>query len=421
MKNFFALMVIATATITFAQSTPIIDKTVLSSAEQSVADAQKIIQETPSQNTGYNLLAIALVRRARETDDATYYSQADEAAKRSLRLVPDNFETKKIQTTILLARHEFPAALAAAKALNKQIPDDVMVYGLLTEAYAELGNYKDAETAAQWMLNLRPGNLPALINAAHLRELFGDMDGSYELLQMAYESTPPTETEERAWLLTQMGHLRLASGDKAAADKLLQLALAAFPNYSFALCGVAEVRKSQNRYEEAVVLLRQRYESSPRTGNLFDLAEALRLAGQEDEAKELFTEFEARSVRESDTKDNTNKQLIFYYADIAKDPNKALKIADEEYAWRKDVYTLDAYAWALHVNGRDIEARKQIEAALGVGVRDAKLYRHAGEIVLKSGDIEAARRYFKLSAELNTVGSKQAKVTLSSLTKAGQR
>ena len=85
-----------------------------------------------------------------------------------------------------------------------------MVYGLLTEANAELGYYKDAETAAQWMLNLRPGNLPALTNAAHLRELFGDMEGSYELLQMAYESTPPTEEEERAWLLTQMGHLRLA-------------------------------------------------------------------------------------------------------------------------------------------------------------------------------------------------------------------
>jgi tetratricopeptide (TPR) repeat protein len=296
-----------------------------------------------------------------------------------------------------------------------------MVYGFLTEAYAELGNYKDAETAAQWMLNLHPGNIPALINAARLRELFGDMDGSYELLQMAYESTPPTENEERAWLLTQMGHLRLASGDKAAADKLLQLALAAFPNYSFALYGVAEVRKSQNRYEEAVVLLRQRYESSPRTGNLFDLAEALRLVGREDEAKKVFTEFEARSVRESDTKDNTNRQLIFYYADIAKDPNKALKIADKEYAWRKDVYTLDAYAWALHVNGRDIEARKQIEAALGVGVRDAELFRHAGEIVLKTGDIEAARRYFKLSVELSTVGSEQAKVTLPRLTKAGQR
>jgi hypothetical protein len=52
-----------------------------------------------------------------------------------------------------------------------------MVYGLLTDANVGLGNYKDAEIAAQWMLNLRPGNLPALTRAAHLRELFRGAGG----------------------------------------------------------------------------------------------------------------------------------------------------------------------------------------------------------------------------------------------------
>ena len=60
--------------------------------------------------------------------------------------------------------------------------------------------------------------------------------------------------------------------------------------------------------------------------------------------------------------DNSNHELVFYYADHAKQPEKALKVAQQEYAWRRDVYTLDAYAWALHVNGQDSEARKQIEA-----------------------------------------------------------
>jgi tetratricopeptide (TPR) repeat protein len=421
MKKVLALLWMASVALAGAQSTPNITAPAASPAEQSIAAAQRIIQEKPAQNTGYNLLAVALLRRARETSDASYYPQADEAVKKSLQLLPKDFESRKIQVSILLGEHEFPAALDAAKALNKQVPDDVMVYGLLTDAYAELGNYKDAETSAQWMLNLRPGNLPALVNAARLREVFGDLDGSFELLQLAYESTPPTEIEERAWLLARMGHLRLASGDAAAADKLLQQALAAFPNYPWALSGLAEVRSSQSRYDEAVVLSRQLYQSSPRTENLFDLAQALRRAGRQDEAKKAFAEFEARSLRKSDTKDNTNRQLVFYYADIVKNPISALKIADEEYAWRRDIYTLDAYAWALHVNGRDVEARKQIEAALAVGVRDAKLFRHAGEIVLKSGDRESARRYFKLSAELNTAESEQAKITLASLAKAGRR
>ncbi len=102
----------------------------------------------------------------------------------------------------------------------------------LTDANVALGNYKDAEISAQWMLNLRPGNLPALIRAGHLRELFGDAEGAYELMDMAYQSTPPTETGERASILTQMGHLRLSSGTADAAEKLFQQALKLSPSIS---------------------------------------------------------------------------------------------------------------------------------------------------------------------------------------------
>jgi len=412
MKNILALMLMTAATLCVAQSNPTTSNLERSSAERAIAQAQKTIREKPAQNTGYNLLATALVRRARETSDASYYAQAGAAVEKSLQLAPNNFDTRKIEASILLGEHEFPAALDAAKALNNQIPDDVTVYGLLTEANAELGNYKDAETAAQWMLNLRPGNLPALINAAHLRELFGDMDGAYELLQLAYQSTAPTEDEERAWLLTKMGHLRLASGNPDGAEKLLQQALTVFPNYPFAMGTLADVRIIQTRYEEAIILFRQRYQSSPRAENLYNLAQALRRAGHDSDARKAFAEFETKSLLESSSKDNSNRDLIFYYADYANQPAKALKVAEQEYGWRKDVYTLDAYAWALHVNGQDVEARKQIEISLEVGIRDAKLFRHAGEIALKLGDVAAAQRYLRQSAELNMADSEQARVEL---------
>ncbi len=409
------------STICVAQDNSAVRSAEPSPAERSIAEAQKTIREKPAQNTGYNLLAAALIRRARESSDPRYYSQASDAVKKSLQLAPNDFETKKLQVSILLGEHEFPAALDAAKALNKQSLDDVMVYGLLTDANAELGHYKDAETAAQWMLDLRPGNLPALANAAHLRELFGDNEGSYELLQMGYDSTPASETEERAWLLTQMGHLRLASGNTDAAEKILQQALNTFPNYPFAVGELAEVRTAQKRYDEAVVLFQQRYHSAPRAANMYALAQALRLAGHDSEAKQAFAEFEAKSLQESNTKDNSNRELIFYYADYAKQPAKALKLAEQEFAWRKDVYTLDAYAWALHVNGEEAEARKQIEIALAVGIREARMFRHAGEIALQSGDLAPAQRYLKQSADLNTADSEKARVTLASLAQPSRR
>jgi Flp pilus assembly protein TadD len=235
-------------------------------------------------------------------------------------------------------------------------------------------------------------------------------------MDLAYQSTPPTETDERAGILTQMGHLRFASGDPDAAEKLLLQALIAFPGYPLALGNLAQLRIAQKRYQDAVALLQQRYQSAPRPGNLYELAEAMQLAGRNGEAKKAFAEFETNALLESGRKDNANRDLVFYYADHVQQPAKALKVAEQEYAWRHDVYTLDAYAWALHANGQDMEARKQIETALAVGIRDARLFLHAGVIALKSGDRAAAERYLKQSAELNSEDSEQARNTLAGLT-----
>lgn len=331
----------------------------------------------------------------------------------------NNFDTEKARISTLLAEHDFPAALEGAKALNKKVPDDIMVYGLLTDANIELGNYHDAEVSAQWMLNLRPGNLPALLRAARLRELFGDPEGAYELMELAYQSTAPTDTEQRPAILTQMGHLRLASGNPAAADKLLQQTLTDFPGYVPALAQLAQLRIAQKRYQDAVVLLQQRSQSAPSPKNLYQLAEALQLAGRTAEAKKAFQEFETKALADSAGKDNANRELIYYYADHSHQPAQALKLAQQEIAWRRDVYTLDAYAWALHVNGQDAQARTQIETALAVGVRDPKLFLHAGAIAQSLGDVSGAGKYLKQSAELNGAESVQARTALASIQPTG--
>ena len=73
-------------------------------------------------------------------------------------------------------------------------------------------------------------------------------------------------------------------------------------------------------------------------------------------------------------------------------------------ARRRDIFTLDSYAWALYKNGQYAEARKQIETA-GRSIRDAKMFRHAGEIALKAGDRPAAERYLREAAEAEQRGS----------------
>ena len=139
------------------------------------------------------------------------------------------------------------------------------------------------------------------------------------------------------------------------------------------------------------------------------------MADRTAEAKAAFSQFEAKSLAETNRADNSNHELIIYYADYANEPAKALEVARREYARRHDVFTLDCYAWALHVNGQDSEARKQIETALAVGIQDANMLRHAGEISLKLGDRAAAEHYLQQASALNAPDSGRARATLASL------
>nr|MBA3913305.1 hypothetical protein [Terriglobales bacterium] len=318
----------------------------------------------------------------------------------------------------LLGEHQYPAALELAQTLNKRVPDDVMVYGLLTDANMELGNYEDAERAAQWMLNLRPGNVPGLTRAASLRELFGDVEGAEELMGLALQADPLNDGAHRAAMLARMSHLRLLSGKTDAAEHLSREALTALPNYSPALESMAEVRTAQGRYEDAATLFSQRYQLSPSADSLFDWAEALERAGHGAGARKGFAEFESQAITQLNGKDNSNRKLVFYYADYSKQPSNALRVAEREYSWRKDVYTIDAYAWALHVNGRDSEALKQMERALAVGVRDPPMLLHAGEIAIGLGNTVAGARYLRQSLELHVADSEQARLTLAEISKS---
>jgi len=294
-----------------------------------------------------------------------------------LRLSPDNFGALKVETWLLLGRHEFAKAREVAMKLNRQAPDDVTVYGYLADANAELGNYDEAVAAAQWMLHLRPGNVAGLTRAAYLRELHGDLEGAIELMQQACDSSPFHETEDRAWLLTQISHLQLAGGNPAEAERYAKGALDLFPNYHYALGMLGQVRMAQKRYAEASELFARRAQAAPHAENLFAWAEALELGGRHDEAAPVFADFERKALLEAASADNANHELVAYYTDYAKQPEKALRIAEQELARRRDAYTLDAHAWSLAAAGHYAEAETEMKQALAFGLKDPKVREHA--------------------------------------------
>lgn len=377
----------------------------LSPAQQQLAMAKAAVEKNPEYPLAYNDLASAFIRRARETANPIYYKQADEALQKSFRLAPDNFDGQKIRVQILLGRREFAQALKLAEELNGRVADDIAVYGMIADAAIELGNYKKAEESVQWMLDLRHAGAQGLMRVAHLRQLFGDIEGALEMLNSAYEATNPNEVEERARNLTQAAHLSLTTGKVKYAEKLLQQALRLFPEHPDTLTVLASFRAVQQRHVEAIELWRRVSDLVPHPRNLYGLANALEQAGQVEEAKLAYAEFEQKARGIVESHDNANRELIFYYADHARGAAEALRIAKFEVARRQDVYTLDAYAWALYVNKNYLEARKQIEKALAVGIRDADFFYHAGSILSQLNDRTAARRYRQQSLDLNPLSA----------------
>src|SRR5580658_8122880 len=77
MKIIASILLMMIVTFASAQTTPAERGANLSPAAQSMAEATKAIGEKPAQYAGYNLLASALIRRAQETGDVSFYYQAE--------------------------------------------------------------------------------------------------------------------------------------------------------------------------------------------------------------------------------------------------------------------------------------------------------------------------------------------------------
>ncbi len=370
-------------------------------AQRRIAAAKQQIETDPKKVQAYNELALAMLKRTRETADPKYLVDADTALTQGLKLDPTDFQLQRTQVALMLSRQEFVRARDQATALHHRTPDDVMTYGYIADADIALGNYPEAETNAQWMMNMRPYNTPALLVGARLRTLYGDPHGAVDFLNRAYSQTSPSEVEDLAWIANQIASIQIESGQTDAAAQTLEGTEQIFPGYLNTMENLARVRMAQSRASDAVQLWKQATLADRDPDALYELAKAQEAAGQAQEAAATYAEFEKQASAPETATDTARLDLVLMYAASPATAPNALKIAQQEFAARQDVWTLDAYAWALYVNAQYVEADAAIQKAIAVGIQSARIFDHAGHIAQKVNNGADAIKSFQLALQSN--------------------
>jgi tetratricopeptide (TPR) repeat protein len=359
------------------------------------------VRSHPGNAACYTKLAVAFMRKQRESGDPAYYGRAEQALRKALALSPDNYEALKTLAWVQMGQHRFAEARKLAEQCIRLQPNDYWNYGTLGDADVELGEYPAAVEAVQHMVDLKPG-LPAYARVAYLRELHGKRPGAIKMMVMAAEAANPVDHESNAWCWTQVGDLAFKGGELKEARHSYDVALHWLPDYYLALAGQARVATAERKLDEAERCLTRAIAVIPRPDLLAAVGDVYALAGKSEQARkqyDLVVQVEAVN-RAAGAPDN--RHLSLFYANHDRDLATALSLARREFAARHDIYTCDALAWALYKNRRYAEAWSMARQAMRLKTEDAAILYHAGMIAERvPGGATDARRLLQRALAVN--------------------
>jgi len=367
------------------------------STNPQVKAAQEMISKSPDVPLGYTMLALSYIKLARESGDFSLNSKAETAVNRALELEPENAIAKKLQASLFLTFHRFPEALEAAAKLQQKYQQDSFIYGMLTDANVELGNYEEAVKNVQQMVDLKP-SMESYARVSHVRSLYGDTKGAIEAMGTAAKIADPADKEARAWCRVFLGNEYFKAGQYTDAEAAYDLALRIFPEYHLALTGKGQARMAAGDFENAVKFLTQAQDRVPLTETVILLGDLYKRSGNTDKAQQ---QYELAEFIEQKLGNTDMRRLALLWADQDVKLDEALAIAEKEHATRKDIFTADIYAWCLYKTGNLQAAQNIINEALRLKTKDARIFYHAGMIEKGLGNKKAAADYLLKALQTN--------------------
>ena len=362
-------------------------------------------------------LARLYIQKVRENGEASYLTRAETLLAPFLRQTPPPGETLGLYAWLALFKHEFKAAAEWAEKARAQQPRESWNYGILSDAFLEMGDYQKAVTYAQRMMDLKPDQ-GSYSRAAYLRSLHGDHDGAIELWGSAIRSGARTG-EYTAWCRVELGDEYFNRGRLHEAEQAYQAALNSFPGYHRGLAGLAKVRAAQGRWADAAELYQNAVDVVPYLPYIAALGDVYQATGQFEKADQQYQLVEHVAHLDRLNQILYNRDLALFYADHANHLDQAIHLARKELDVRNDIYSYDVLAWVLYRQGRYIEARTAISQAVKLGTKDPRLLFHAGMVMSATGQHQEAKQYLSrllsLTPNFHPLHGKTVRETLNRL------
>ena len=329
-------------------------------------------------------LAAAYLSLQRETGDIADAVRAEDAARRSLKVLSrGNSGAATRLARALLAQHRFPEALAIATLIASGDPQGSR---LVADIQLELGDYDAARKALEAVpAESEDMNYKAL--RARFEAIDGRPDQALRLMKEARalaDERPDMPAEVVAWYGTMVGHMLIDSGQLDEGEKSCHEALKVFPRDYRAMTGLAEAATWRGDHQGAVDWgLKALAISAQNPEALRLVGEGYAAMGKQQEADEQYRRLETLAHSFPRIYD---RHWVLFCADNDRHLDEALALARKDLELRHDIHGYDALAWACYKKGLLPEAGRMMEEALARGTQEAPLLQHAATIARALGD-----------------------------------
>jgi tetratricopeptide (TPR) repeat protein len=347
--------------------------------ERAMKGTEQKLDADPSDGRAALTFAQVSLRRARIESNGGYTLKAERVLKNVLAREPSDYDALKMLGAVYMSQHRFREAIEVATRATRVHPNEAWNYGVLGDAHIELGEYDAAFDAFDTMTRLRP-DAAAYARVAYAQELQGHLQEAIRTMRMAAEATGAQDPESLAWHDAQIGNLLLQTGDVDGAAREFARAGHAFPGHPFAEAGVARVAAARGQYDDALAIYRALMSKAPTSEIAIAAGDLLSMSGDQAGAQLMYARAEVieRDAWLTEARLTTNVARML--AERGVRTGEAVQLAEEAARSRKDIFTMDALAWAYFRAGRFSEAEDASRQARRTGTADRRILAHAAAI-----------------------------------------